>query len=94
MGRAGFLLSASGIWLLHVGPPKKVIHAGLVELSQLDEHIGGNIPLAQLIGGIAHLAALQVGRKVLLQKVLVLPQVPDPRYILPPSPFLNILLKV
>ena len=49
----------------------------MVEAGKLDQHLGGDIPLAGLVIGIADLCAFQIRRNILLQQITILPQIPD-----------------
>ena len=49
----------------------------MVEAGKLDQHLGGNIPLAGLVIGIADLGAFQIRSNILLQQITILPQIPD-----------------
>ena len=56
---------------------QKIIGAGMVEISQLDQNVCWNVALAHFVVGVADLRTLQILGKVFLKKVAVLAQVPD-----------------
>lgn len=56
---------------------KDIIGTGMVEAGKLDQHLGGDIPLAGFVIGIADLCAFQIRRNILLQQITILPQIPD-----------------
>lgn len=53
---------------------KNIIGTGMVETGKLDQHLGGDIPLAGLVIGVADLCAFQIRRNILLQQITILPQ--------------------
>ena len=56
---------------------KDIICTGMVEVSKLDQHLGGDIPLAGLVIGVADLCAFQIRRNILLQQITILSQISD-----------------
>lgn len=56
---------------------KDIIGTGMVEAGKLDQHLGGDIPLAGLVIGVADLCTFQIRRNILLQQITILPQIPD-----------------
>lgn len=46
---------------------KDIIGTGMVEAGKLDQYLGGDIPLAGLVIGIADLCTFQIRRNILLQ---------------------------
>lgn len=56
---------------------KDIIGTGMVEAGKLDQHLGGDIPLAGLVIGVADLCAFQIRCNILLQQITILPQIPD-----------------
>ena len=60
-----------------IGTAQEIVCAGAVEIRQLQQYVGGDVPFAHFIVGIADLGALQIGGQVLLQQVPILPQVAD-----------------
>ena len=56
---------------------KDIICTGMVEVSKLDQHLGGDIPLACLVIGVADLCAFQIRRNILLQQITILSQISD-----------------
>lgn len=68
----------SCIWVSLVSLAQQIINAGMVELRQLDQYIGWNIPLACFVVRIADLAALEKGGQVFLQQVMIFSQLPNP----------------
>ena len=56
---------------------KDIIGTGMVEAGKLDQYLGGDIPLAGLVIGVADLCAFQIRRNILLQQITILPQIPD-----------------
>ena len=57
---------------------ENIIGTGMVETGKLDQHLGGDIPLAGLVIGVPDLCAFQIRRNLLLQQITILPQIPDP----------------
>ena len=56
---------------------KDIIGTGMVKVSKLDQHLGGDIPLAGLVIGVADLCTFQIRCNILLQQITILPQIPD-----------------
>ena len=56
---------------------QKIVGAGVVEVGQLDQNVGGNVALAYFVVGVADLRTLQIFSQVPLQQVAILAQVPD-----------------
>ena len=52
-------------------------YTGMMLSSKLDQHLGGDIPLACLVIGVADLCTFQIRRNILLQQITILPQIPD-----------------
>ena len=52
-------------------------YTGMMLSSKLDQHLGGDIPLAGLVIGIAGLRAVKQPRDVLLLEIVILPQIPN-----------------
>ena len=88
------LFSGAGIGGGFIGEAQQVVGAGAVKRRQLDQHPGGDVPLADFIVGIAYLGAVEDLRQVLLPQVPVLPQVADSSIHSVRLPWLSVSQKV
>ena len=59
-----------------IGQAEEIVRGHLIETGQPDQHIRGNIPLAQLVVAVDLLGAIQDLCQMLLLQIPVLPEVP------------------
>lgn len=81
--RPGSLVCIGGLVAGRVGPgavgqAEQVVGTGMVELCQLDQNFGGDVPLAQLVVAVHLLGTVQGLCQLFLGAVAVLPQGTDP----------------